>query len=312
MPFSQGSRTRLSYIEEVDFATTPSGNFTEIPFVTHNLNISKERVTSASIQSDRMPRHDRHGNTQAGGDISVELLAGDYDAFLESLMFSTWDASPVAAPDELKVGTTLKSFTIEDYMEDIDQARLFTGMAVSQASFSFAPNQMVNTTFSFVGSGGSIVQDQKTITAASTNQPFDAYAGSLDIGDTGGVLSEVTAITSIDLTINNSLNPTFVIGSATTPQLEYGRAEVEGNITAYFEDQALYNRFLNETETALQVDIQDPGALNTYTFFFPKVKFNGGDAPVENPQSRMITIPFVALYDTVANSNIVIYRPDSN
>lgn len=311
MPFAQGSRTRLSYIPEVDFATTPSGDFTEIPFVTHNLNISKERVTSASIQSDRMPRHDRHGNTQAGGDINVELLAGDYDAFLESLMFSTWDASPVAAPDELKVGTTLKSFTIEDYMADIDQARLFTGMAVSQASFSLAPNQMVNTTFSFVGSTGSITQDQKTITAASTNQPFDAYAGSLDVGDTGGALSEVTAITSIDFTVNNGLNPTFVIGSASTPQLEYGRAEVEGTITAYFEDQTLYNRFLNETETSLQVDIQDPGATNTYTFFFPKVKFNGGDAPVENPQSRMITIPFVALYDTTANSNFVIYRPDS-
>jgi len=151
MAFSQGSRTRLSYIPEVTFATTPAGNFTEIPFVSHSLNISKERVQSASIQSDRMPRHDRHGNTQAGGDISVELLAGDYDAFLESLMFSTWDNTPVAAPDELKVGTTLKSFTIEDYMADIDQARLFTGMAVSQASFSFAPNQMVNTTFSFVG-----------------------------------------------------------------------------------------------------------------------------------------------------------------
>jgi len=125
------------------------------------------------------------------------------------------------------------------------------------------------------------------------------------------VLSEITAITSIDLTINNSLNPTFVIGSATTPQLEYSRAEVEGTITAYFEDQTLYNRFLNETETALQIDIQDPGAANTYSFFLPKVKFNGGDAPVENPQSRMITIPFVALYDTTANSNIVIYRPDS-
>lgn len=311
MPFAQGSRTRLSYIPEVDFATTPSGDFTEIPFVTHNLNISKERVTSASIQSDRMPRHDRHGNTQAGGDINVELLAGDYDAFLESLMFSTWDASPVAAPDELKVGTTLKSFTIEDYMADIDQARLFTGMAVSQASFSLAPNQMVNTTFSFVGSTGSITQEQRTITAASTNQPFDAYAGSLDVGDTGGALNEVTAITSIDFTVNNGLNPTFVIGSASTPQLEYGRAEVEGTITAYFEDQTLYNRFLNETETSLQVDIQDPGATNTYTFFFPKVKFNGGDAPVENPQSRMITIPFVALYDTTANSNFVIYRPDS-
>jgi len=313
MAFSQGSRTRLSYIEETTFATTPAGTFTEIPFVTHNLNITKERVTSESIQSDRMPRHDRHGNTQAAGEIVVELLAGDYDAFLESLMFSTWDASPSAAPDELKVGTTLKSFTIEDYMADIDQARLFTGMAVSQATFSMAPNQMVNTTFEFVGSGGSISATEETgLIAASTNQPFDAYNGSLEIGDTGGALSTNAAITSIELTVNNSLNPTFVIGSATTPQLEYGRAEVEGTISAYFEDASLYNRFLNETETALSVDIQDPGAANTYTIFLPKVKFNGGSAPVENPQSRMIEIPFVALYDSTEDSNIVIYRPDSS
>jgi len=312
LSFAQGSRTRLSYIEEVTFATTPAGNFTEIPFNTHSLDITKERVTSESIQSDRMPRHDRHGNTQAAGEIVVELLAGDYDAFLESLMFSTWDASPVSAPDELKVGTTLKSFTIEDYMADIDQARLFTGMAVSQATFSMAPNQMVNTTFEFVGSGGSISATEKTTNAASTNQPFDAYSGSLEIGDAGGALSSNATITSIELTVNNSLNPTFVIGSNTTPQLEYGRAEVEGTISAYFEDASLYNRFLNETETALSVDIQDPGAANTYTIFLPKVKFNGGSAPVENPQSRMIEIPFVALYDSTEDSNIVLYRPDSS
>jgi hypothetical protein len=197
-------------------------------------------------------------------------------------------------------------------MDDIDQARLFTGMAVSQATFSMAPNQMVNTTFEFVGSAGSIGQTEKTTNAASTNQPFDAYSGSLDVGDAGGSLTGVTSITSLEFTVNNSLNPTFVIGSDVTPQLEYGRAEVEGTITAYFEDASLYNRFLNETETALSIDIQDPGAANTYTFFFPKVKFNGGEAPVESPQSRMITIPFVALYDSTEDSNLVIYRPDSS
>jgi len=54
MAFSQGSRTRLSYIPEVTFAETPpTGNFTEIPFVSHSLNISKERVQSASIQSEK-------------------------------------------------------------------------------------------------------------------------------------------------------------------------------------------------------------------------------------------------------------------
>lgn len=311
MAFAQGSRTRLSYIPEVTFGTTPAGNFQEIPFVTHSLELTKERVQSNSILSDRMPRHDRHGNKNTAGDVVVELLAGDYDAFLESLMFSTWDASPVSLPDILKVGTTQKSFTFEDYMADVDQARLFTGMTVSSANFSVAPNQMINTTFSFVGSDGSIGATEKTTDAASTNQPFDSYAGALEIGDTGGALSEVAIITSIDFTINNSLSPTFVIGSDSTPQLEYGRCEVEGTISAYVEDAALFNRFINETDTALSFDIQDPGASNTYTFSFPKVKFNGASAPVQNPQSRMIEIPFVALYDSTLGTNVAIYRPDS-
>lgn len=314
MAFSQGSRTRLSILPEVTFGTTPSGNFTELPFTTHSLNLTKERVTGNDIQSDRMPRVDRHGNRNAAGDLVVDLRAGNFDSLLESLMFNTWDASPSAAPDELKVGTTLKSFSVEDYLTDIDQARLFTGMIVSQASFSMQPNQMVTTTFSMMGKDMAISATEKTVDAATINQPFDAYSGDFRIGDHDGVLSALTAVTSIDFTVNNNLNPTFVIGEATTPQMEFGRCEIEGTITAYVEDATLINRFLNETETAFDVSVNDPSGSNEYKFFFPKVKINSADAPLENPQSRLVTMSFVALYDDASGgeaSNLVIYRPDS-
>lgn len=315
MAFSQGSRTRLSFLPEVTFGTTPSGNFTELPFTTHSLNLSKERVTGNDIQSDRMPRVDRHGNRTASGDIVVDLRNGNYDALLESLMFNAWDASPSSAPDQLKVGTTLKSLSIEDYLSDIDQAKLFTGMVVSQASFSMQPNQMITTTFSMIGKDMSLSTSEKTVTAAAVNQPFDAYSGDFRIGNHDGALSALTAVTSVDFTINNNVNPTFVIGESSTPQLEFGRCEVEGTITAYIEDASLLNRFLNETETAFDVSINDPSGTNEYKFFFPKVKINSADTPVENPQSRLVTLSFVALYDDAdggAASNVVIYRPDSS
>jgi hypothetical protein len=315
MSFSQGSRTRLSFLPEVTFGTTPAGNFTELPFTTHSLNLTKERVTGNDIQSDRMPRVDRHGNRNAAGDIVVDLRNGNYDALLESLMFNAWDASPSSAPDQLKVGTTLKSLSVEDYLSDIDQAKLFTGLVVSQASFSMQPNQMVTTTFSLIGKDMALSQNQKTVTAATINQPFDAYSGDFRIGDHDGALSALTAVTSIDFTINNNLNPTFVIGESTTPQLEFGRCEIEGTITAYIEDATLINRFLNEVETAFDVSVNDPSGLNEYKFFFPKVKINSADTPVENPQSRLVTLSFVALYDDSVGgeaSNIVIYRPDSS
>ena len=311
MAFSQGNRTRLSFIEEVTFGTTPSGNFTELPFTSHSLNLTKERVEGTDILADRMPRVDRHGNRSAAGDIVADLRADAFDAFLESMMFDVWDTSPTSQPDELKVGTTLKSFSIEDYATDIDQARLFTGMAVSQGQFSIAPNQMVTSTFSFIGKDMSLSQTEKTVNAASTNTPFDSYSGAITIGDNGGVLSSLATVTSIDFSVNNALSPTFVVGSDSTPQLEFGRAVIEGSISAYFEDATLINRFLNETETAFKVTVNDPSAANEYGFFFPRVKFNSANAEVGGPESRMVAIDFVALYDATEGSNLTITRPET-
>jgi hypothetical protein len=111
----------------------------------------------------------------------------------------------------------------------------------------------------------------------------------------------------MDFTLTNSFAPTFVIGSDSAPQLEVGRAEVEGTISAYFEDAALINRFLNETETELEVTVGD-GQSNTMKFAFPRAKINSADVGVDGPTSRVISMSFVALYNTADASNLVITR----
>lgn len=299
--FAQGSRSSLSFIEEVTFGTTPAGNFTNLPFSTHSLNLTKDRVAGNDIQADRMPRVDRHGNRQTAGDIVADLRKGDYDAFLESAMLSAF------ATDVLKVGTTPKYFSIEDYAADIDQARLFTGCTVSTLGLSIAPNQMVTTTFGIVGKDMTISATEKTQDAASGNAPFDAYSGDLAIGNVGAS-SSVAIVTGIDFTLNNSFAPTFVVGDDSAPCLEVGRAEIEGTITAYFEDAALINRFINETETELEVSVDDPTGTNAYTFLFPRVKINSADVGVDGPNSRVINMSFVALYDGTEGTNLKITR----
>ena len=302
MAFAQGSRSSLSYITETTFGTTPAGNFQNLPFSTHSLNLTKDRVAGNDIQADRMPRVDRHGNRQVGGDIVVDLRDGDYDAFLEAAMLNAWDTNV------LKVGTTPKFFSIEDYASDIDQARLFTGCTVSSLAVSLAPNQMVTTTFSIVGKDMTISATQKTQDVASGAAPFDAYSGDLSIGNVGGA-TPVAIVTGLDFTLNNSYAPTFVIGDDSAPSLEYGRAEVEGTLTAYFEDASLLNRFLNETETEIEVSVNDPTGANAYTFLFPRVKINSADVGVDGPTSRIINLSFVALYDATEGTNLKITRP---
>ena len=302
MAFAQGSRSSLSFIVESTFGTTPAGNFTNLPFSTHSLNLTKDRVAGTDIQADRMARVDRHGNRQVGGDIVVDLRDGDFDGFLESAMLNTW------ATNVLKVGTTPKFFSIEDYAADIDQARVFTGMSVSTMAISLAPNQMVTTTFGMVGKDMAISATEKTQDAASGAAPFDAYSGDISIGNVGGA-APVAIVTALDFTLNNSYAPTFVIGDDSAPSLEYGRAEVEGTLTAYFEDAALINRFLNETETEIEVSVDDPTGANSYTFSFPRVKINSADVGVDGPTSRMISMSFVALYDATEGTNLKITRP---
>jgi hypothetical protein len=302
MAFAQGSRSSLSFIVESTFGTTPAGNFTNLPFTTHSLNLTKDRVAGNDIQADRMTRVDRQGNRQVGGDIVTDLRDADYDTFLESAMLNTW------ATNVLKVGVTPKFFSVEDYAADIDQARLFTGLTVSTMGVSLAPNQMVVTTFGMVGKDMSMSATEKTQDAASGAAPFDAYSGDLAIGNVGSS-SAVAIVTGLDFTLNNSYAATFVIGDDSAPSLEYGRAEVEGTLTAYFEDASLINRFLNETESELEVSVDDPTGANAYTFLFPRIKINSADVGVDGPTSRMITMSFVALYDATQGTNLKITRP---
>ncbi len=151
MAFAQGSRSTLSFKEETTFGTTPAGNFQNLPFTTHSLNLTKDRVAGTDIQADRMPRVDRHGNRVVGGDIVADLRHAEFDVLMQSALMSDNDfATGFTAGDGSTtvtnaaiVGTTPTFLSIEDYSADVDQARLFTGCAVNTMAVSMAPNQMV-------------------------------------------------------------------------------------------------------------------------------------------------------------------------
>jgi hypothetical protein len=302
MAFAQGSRSSLSYIAETVFGTTPSTpTFAYLPMNTHSLDLTKDRVEGNEIQPDRMTRVDRHGNKQAGGSLEVDLRKGDFDELIESAFFSSY------AANVLKIGTTPKYFSMEDAAQDISQFRLFTGLAVSSMNVSIAPNQMVTANFDMVGKGMTQAATTGSTggapTSSTTNAPFDSYSGTISDGG-----SSIAIVTSIDFSVSNSLAPTFVVGADAAQSLEYGRAVVEGTMTVYYEDAALINKFLNETESSIEVSVDDPTGSNPYTFLFPRVKYNGASVPVQNPQSRLITLPFVSLYDTVESTNLKLTR----
>lgn len=291
MSFAQGSRSQLTYITEVTFGTTPgTPQMIKLPINTHSLNLKKSIIESGEIRSDRQVAVSRHGNRSAAGDIVAEFRADDYDALLESALFGAFTTGV------LKLGITPKYFTFEDGALDINQYRPFRGMSVNTLDMTIEPDKIVMCTFGMIGKDQGTISGtslDSTPTADTGNAPFDSFSGT--ITENG---SPIAIVTSLKFKVENSLAPTFVIGSQSTPQLEYGRGKVSGELTAYYQDAVILNKFGNETVTDITFSLTDGLTGNTYTFDFPKVKINGGDVPLESEQSRIITVPFQALYSS--------------
>jgi hypothetical protein len=302
MPFSQGARTRLSYIAEVTYGTTPSASpvYLQIPFNTHSLDLQKTRVQSNMITSDRMPSIDRHGQRSVSGDITVEMRPADYDWLLEGALFGTFTS------DILNTGTTVKSYSVQDAALDITQFRTFEGVMVNTMAMSLKPDAMTMATFGLVGQDmaqTAVAPVGGTYTAYSTNEPFDAFTGTITEGG-----SAIALVNSLDFTLNNNIDQTYVLGSNVTPQMQFGMSTLEGSMTVYYQDKALIDKFLGETESSLSIVMDDRVAGKNYTFLMPRIKINGAAVPVGNPQSRLITIPFVALKDSVTGTQLRITR----
>jgi len=172
-------------------------------------------------------------------------------------------------------------------------------MTVSTMGVSIAPNQMVTATFGMVGKDMSLENSATDVPVDDSEPvPYDSYSGTISVGG-----SAVSIVTSLDFTLTNSFAPTFVVGSDSAPQLEFGKAVLEGTLTAYVEDlTTLENLFVSEVESSISAQVGD--GTNTMTFLIPRVKFNSGDIPVDGPNSRIINLSFVGLYESAVNDTL--------
>lgn len=299
MALATGASHSLRYKKEVTYGTDPGGNYQVLRHTGTTLGLTKDALESEELRSDRQVAHYRHGTKNVSGDINFELSYGTFDELLEGVMCGTWandvdedGNATVGDIDTLEPGSETHSFTFERYHADIDQAMKMTGCQISSMSLSIAPNSMVTGSFSIMGQNMTIsANENATPIAANTNQPFDGFTGTITEGG-----SSIAIITGLELNIDNGLEPTYVIGSDTTLESPLGKSMVTGSVTAYFQDATLINKFINETESSLEFQLEDKDT-NKYIFGMPKIKYNSGNPEVSGPGQVTVTLEFVALYE---------------
>jgi hypothetical protein len=139
-------------------------------------------------------------------------------------------------------------------------------------------------------------------TAAPTWEPFDSFTGTIDEGG-----SSIGVVTSLEFTVDNGLDPQYVLMDDEVICNVNGRSNVTGTLSVLLEDATLINKFVNETASSVEVQLEDPDG-NTLTFLFPNVKYGAADHPVADDGPVVVTLPFQALYDTTEATNLKITR----
>jgi len=182
---------------------------------------------------------------------------------------------------------------------------VFTGVGVTTMNLTMQTDGMITGSFSCVGkdmdpiSGTRLDADP---TAASSNNPFNTSQGTIkEAGSTTSI------VTSINLTLENSLNPTFALFQESARSLIDGRSNLTGNVTIYVQDETFINKFVNETESSLEFTPTDPDG-NKYRFRLPRIKYNGAPLDVQGEGEITPQMPIQALYDDTAGTNLSIRK----
>lgn len=214
--------------------------------------------------------------------------------------------------DYIRDGITPKFFTIEKgYLGQTSPAYLdYTGMHIGQMNLSYAAGQIITGSFGYLGfthTADTTPLDGAGPVAATSASVMNATSNVGRVAEAGTIVAGPNYIRDLSLSVNNNLRERTAIGTLGLIGVGSGQALITGNITTYFGDLTLYNKYLAGTQTSLNVrtEINNQAVIIT----LPKVEFSGGGAPAQGiNQDVTVNLPFQAILDTVTNCQMQLDR----
>lgn len=204
------------------------------------------------------------------------------------------------------------SYTIEKEFSDVGQFKYLRGMRMGTLSLNVEAGAIVTGTVGFVGRGGSeseqiMVQTRlsgaTTLATDSTRQlNATANVGQIFEGEShsSAATALATCIGSIALEVNNNLRQVACVGSKYPAEINAGFVDVTGTLTAMFEDEVLFNKFVSHTESSLVFYFTDLDGNQVFVSL-PRIYYGSG-APAASGGNEEITLEmeFTAIRDTIS------------
>lgn len=194
-------------------------------------------------------------------------------------------------------GHVSRKVAVEIWNEDVDIARLFTENRVGGFNVQLPATGMATVDFDLMGRNMLVLEDSSAPfftapSAATTTGLLAAVNGLLRIGG-----DTVAVVTAANIQMQLSPSAEAVVGSDLVPEIFLGRANVTGQMTAFFDSPDLIEDFVNESEIEFLgylTTTNDP-ASPAMVFYLPRIKLGGADLQTQGEGGQSITLPFQAL-----------------
>lgn len=308
---ADGALHSLSVIPEESYGITPADPVWDKWRITGTtLGLTKSTLQSEEIRDDRQPADTRLGTRQVGGEINGEMSANTWDDFLEALLGGTWEIdNPAPDTDVLKAGVIRRSFSMLRHFSDMEASDksyfLYTGVEANSWTLNLTADAVVTHTMGFIGQDLNLSTAEpvgSTYTPPTTSQVMESFTGTIAEGGT-----EIGVVTEVTLTVENGIEPRFVVGSKLTIHPSIKRFTVTGQMTAYFETTDLLDKFMDESTSSMTFSVVDLDG-NTIAINLPNIVYTGGQPDVTGDGPITLVMPFTANYSEVTGSNLVIHR----
>ena len=315
MAIRSGLAAQLGLAESSTFGTyqTPT-RFLE--FVEESLEYQIERVESPGLRANnRVLRTDRYapGQKRVEGSITLEPATKGFGLVLKHALGTASISTPSGATNARLHAHTLgdiygTSLTVQVGRPDSSgtvQPFSFLGCRADTLSFTSSVDEILQCELGLVGQDMTTAQSLATATYPTTGSAasYEQFYWTQGVISLGG--SSVAVVTDFEMEINNNLkSDRYFLGGATMSEpILAGMTEITGTITVEFLNLTAYNRFVNNTQAAINAKWTAATAIESTTFPYieidiPKARFDGpADPAVGGPDVLTQEIPFKVLND---------------
>lgn len=310
MAVATGVNEVIGYVAEANIGETPANPVFKI-LETTGFNVNETRET---IQDNRLGNRNRkcnkQGNIGVTGDVPLLLEYDAYDDLLAAAFCADWETdAPAVGSDRLVNSNLRKGFTFMRRNPELggSQYRYYKGCEIGGFSLELTQNDNIAVTFSVIGVESTPIQAM--ITGATTSPApggcsFDYKHGSFQVDG-----SPVANITAFSFAVENNIEASHVLFSQKTGAKPIGKFDATGSVTAQFDDELLYNKFINDEKAAIVVTMEDAASGgNKLVLTIPKAMLSNPTTDTSGDGEITLSAEFTGEYDAGIDGTVQLVR----